>query len=379
MHGRRRVGVFTDYIGAYGRRVLQGVARFAHAHADWSLTTLRMWSFTPRQDLSRFVIDGMITTVLPRQLEKRVRSGKLATVNVSSNLLKTGLPSVLVDHQLVGQMAAEFFLGRGFRNYAYCGSHEAKYSHLRGAAFAARLAADGFRCTAVHGLGDGLRRMLAREPKPLAILANNDVTAADVLGACLELGIPVPESIAVLGVDDDDLVVSIARPALASIEIPARQLGYEAAALLERLMNGGEPPAAPILLAPSGVIVRASADIFAVDDPDVAEALRFIRENAAAPIRVHDVLGHVALSRRTLERRFVKQLGRTPLAEIHRVHLDRAKRLLIDTDLAIPAVAEAAGFGDDTRFNFMFRRDAGVPPTAYRRKFRLSDRPANKV
>jgi LacI family transcriptional regulator len=243
----------------------------------------------------------------------------------------------------------------------------------------ARVAAAGFRCTEVSVLAAELGIMLKREPKPLAVLASNDVAAADVLSACLRLGIPVPESVAILGVDDDDLVVSIARPALASIEIPARQLGYEAAALLERLMDGAKPPRKPILLAPTGIIVRASADIFAVDDPDVAEALRFIRENAAEPIRVHDVLAHVALSRRTLERRFVKQLGRTPLAEIHRVHLDRAKRLLIDTDLAIPAVAHAAGFGDDTRFNFMFRRDAGMPPTAYRKKFRLNDRPANKV
>jgi LacI family transcriptional regulator len=178
----------------------------------------------------------------------------------------------------------------------------------------------------------------------------------------------------VLGVDNDDLIVTITKPMLASIDVNAQLIGFEAAAMLDGLFQGKAAPKDPKLIQPGSVILRGSADVFAIVDVEVAEALRFIRENAANPLRVQDVLKHLALSRRTLERRFMASVGRTPLEEIHRVHLERARQLLIETDMTIPEVAERAGFGDDTRFNFLFRRATGTTPTGYRKQFRPAAR-----
>lgn len=364
------VGIFTDYVGAHGRRVLQGVVSYANAHTDWSLTMLRMWAFAGIPPLEQIPVDGIVTSIFPDALRRRVERDRVPTVVVASSLRDQGLPSVLTDSAAIAKLAANFFLERGFRHFAFCGWPDVVFSQDRAAAFIAAIRAAGFECSEFASQGPELELFLAISPKPLAIMAANDAVASEVMTVCAARGVPVPESVSVLGVDNDDLIVTITKPTLASIEMNAHLIGFEAAALLDEMFKGKTPSTKPKLIQPGAVVLRGSADIFAVNDAEVAEALRFIRENAANPLRVQDVLKHLALSRRTLERRFLAAIGRTPLAEIHRVHLERARQLLIETDLGIPEVAERSGFGDDTRFNFLFRRSCGTTPTAYRKQFR---------
>jgi LacI family transcriptional regulator len=150
--------------------------------------------------------------------------------------------------------------------------------------------------------------------------------------------------------------------------LPAERIGFQAAALLDRMIAGEKPPGRPILLPPTGVATRRSTEVLAVDDKEVVAAVRFIREHAHLPLRVDDVLQQVPTGRRTLERRCRKALGWGLGAEIRRTHLERARRLLAETDLPLKVLAEQAGFSDLGYMSKVFRQELGMPPTAYRRQ-----------
>jgi len=180
----------------------------------------------------------------------------------------------------------------------------------------------------------------------------------------------VPEDVAVVGVDNDDLLCELARPSLSSVIVPAERVGYEAAALLDRLLAGNKPPRDPLLIPPPGVVSRKSSDVLAIDDPVVAQAVRFLRDSAHLPLRVSDVLRAVPVSRRALERRFQAVLGRGLAKEIRRLHVNQAKQLLANSELPMQTIAERCGFSSQYHFSRTFRKAVGTTPTAYRAEIR---------
>jgi LacI family transcriptional regulator len=215
-----------------------------------------------------------------------------------------------------------------------------------------------------------VRRWLRSLPKPVGVFVPNDLWGVQVGEACRQVELRVPEDVAILGVGNDDLYCELTRPPLSSIIVPAEQIGYEAAALLDRLLSGGKPPREPILLSPIGVATRRSTEVLAIDDPDVVAAVRYIREHAHLPLRVSDVLRQVPSGRRTLERRCRRALGWGLGEEIRRTHLEQARRLLATTDLPIKALATQAGFSDYCHMAVAFRKELGTSPSAYRQQIR---------
>jgi LacI family transcriptional regulator len=203
-------------------------------------------------------------------------------------------------------------------------------------------------------------------------MACYDFKGQQVLDVCAELGIAVPEQVAVIGVDNDSHLCSLCTPPLTSVVPDTRRAGYEAARLLDRLMQGSPVPADAILVKPVGIVDRQSTDVYAIDDADVVRALRFIRAHACEGIRVADVLREVSLSRRVLESRFRELLGRTPHAEIHRLQMERACRLLTETDLPLVQVASQTGLAHAEYLSVAFKRHTGLSPRDYRRQHRLS-------
>ena len=193
---------------------------------------------------------------------------------------------------------------------------------------------------------------------------------AEIIYACQQAQLVVPEEVAVLSSTYDELLCELVQVPISGILVPAEQIGYQAAELLAKLMRGGSPPHKPVLLEPQGVKARQSTDALAVSDPALAKALSFIRENAMRPIQVNDVAQRAGVSRRLLERRFLKALGGSPASAIRRAHLERAKSLLGETDMPISDVAEAAGFGSLEYFAMLFHRQTGMTPLRYRREFR---------
>jgi LacI family transcriptional regulator len=281
-------------------------------------------------------------------------------------------------------LAARHLGERGFSQFGFVGHPHHVYSTEREDGFRQGLAAAGHTPACYHErpapsyrrrgrllvLNVSLQRWLKGLPKPVGIFACHDVWALQVVEACRLTGLRVPEDVAVLGVDNDDLLCELARPSLSSIVVPADRIGYEAAALLERLLAGGRRPRRPLLVPPAGVVTRHSSEVLAIADPDVMAAVRYIRAHRHHPVRVEDVLREVAVSRRALERRFRAAFGRGLGEEIRHGHLERAADLLATTGLSVAEVADQAGFTSVHYLSRVFRHEMGVTPTAYRRQFR---------
>jgi len=209
-------------------------------------------------------------------------------------------------------------------------------------------------------------------PRPVGVMACSDRVAMHLVARCARLGIAVPESISVLGADNDEMYGAMAEVPLSSVKIEHALIGYEGAALLERLMRGESPPLRPILVPPDRVAVRASTDVLAIDDKAVAKALRFISQRANGRLDLDDVARHAGLSRTPLQRRFREALRRSIHDEIVRVRLERAKQLLTETELSIPVVAERSGIQSQAYLCRLFRGKVGTTPARFRRDARPS-------
>jgi LacI family transcriptional regulator len=202
-------------------------------------------------------------------------------------------------------------------------------------------------------------------------MACYDFRGQQVLDACRRMNIAVPDEVAVIGVDNDELLCELANPPLSSVIPNTYRTGYEAAALLAEMMAGRSFRSEAHLIPPLGVATRQSTDVLAIHDRNIARAIHYIRNNACNGINVQDVIKAVPQSRRLLEKRFMKFLGRTPHEEIIRVQLDRVKQLLTQTDLPLEEIAPRTGFAHVEYLSVAFKRETGMPPS----KFRAQNRP----
>lgn len=390
----RHVVLLVDTSRAYGRGLVHGVATYNRKHGRWRIT------FKPHglQDppppwLIEARPDGILARIGNTQLARIILKLGVPAVDLRGVIAGTGLPSVGVDNREVARLAVEHFLERGFKQFAFCGLPQGVHPHMDDLCqqFVSRLAEAGFPCDVFRGrhgpvLGEAweiqqsrlgqwrdqqerLVRWVRQLPKPVAIMACHDDRALQVLDACRRAGVLVPEEAAVLSTDNDEHLCELAVPPLSSIDENPVRIGYEAAALLDRMMNGENVRPQRFVFPPIGVVTRASTDLLAVNDPHVARALSFIREHAAEGIRPADVLSQVTVSRATLASRFKSVVGRTLGEEIGRVRIRLARELLSRTDLPIKQIAARAGFHSVEYFTRQFRRIAGLPPAAYRRRF----------
>ncbi|MDX1564183.1 MAG: substrate-binding domain-containing protein, partial [Phycisphaeraceae bacterium] len=203
------------------------------------------------------------------------------------------------------------------------------------------------------------------------VMACNDLMGQQVLNASRAVGVSIPEEVAVIGVDNDELFCDLSDPPLSSVEPNTEKIGYEAAGLLDRMMQGEPPPSAKVFIDPMGVVTRQSTDVLAIEDRHVAAAVSFIRQHACDGINVEDVLQHVRIPRSSLERRFSASIGRTPKAEIVRVQIERVKQLLAATDYILPRIAELAGFKHPEYMSVVFKQKTGRTPGQYRKESQI--------
>ncbi len=378
----KRILLLIETSKAYGRSLLEGIGRYAMAHGAWSMyfeersleTRAPAW-------MHDWQGDGIIFRSYSRSLVKCVCTSGIPAVDTNIAIRSHGCPLVYVDDAAVARMASEHFLNRGFVHFAFCAVREAPWVDQRRRAFVSHLRGLGYNCDCVsikskpgRSGWSGQRQQLAdwarTLPKPVAVLAANDVCGARLIDACRYAGVAIPEELAVLGVDNDTILGALTSPPMSSIDLNTVQVGYKAAALLDQLMAGAPAPATPVLVPPSGVMARQSTDILAVDDPEVATALTFIRHHASDGIGVVDVLRHIQVSRKTLERRFAQVLGRSPKDEIDRVRVEHVKRLLVLTNYVLAEIAERTGFKTASHMSVLFKRHVGVSPSAFREQSR---------
>ncbi len=359
----------------WGRGVIKGIAAFANRHGPWQL---HVEAEGERRVLPRgWQGDGIIARVSTPAVARDLAALKVPLVNVSAIRLDAAsqaIPRVCNDLRACGTMAARHLLDRGLKNFGYVGLPKLAYVQEHRDAFAAVIGESGHECH-THALGTDdestakagkLTSWLRSLPKPIGILTWANAQGRAVVDACRRAHLLVPEDVAIVSGDDDTLLCESCLPTLSAIGVAAERIGMSAAELLHLQMADRPLPPTPIAVAPLGIVTRQSTDTFAIDNHDLLRALGFIRENASKPIRVDDVLDEVPVSRRTLERLFQEQLGRTPAEEIRRVRLERAKHLLASTDLAVPKVAAACGFGTGEYLATVFRQAVGMTPLKYR-------------
>ncbi len=381
MSDRAEIMTAVDARGEFGRGVFHGVCRYAVQDASWRLLL--------DDDEGRATywrdchLDGLVSGIADPDLLARAASHSRWVVNASASVDPTLYPSVINDNEAIAQAAAAHLLDRGFVHLAFYGGERSIYSRQRRDFFARAVEAAGKSCLIYDwprdpdGGIDYVRAdtdrgdWLISSPKPLGLFTAYDGEAFSILRVCQDIGLSVPEEVAVLGVDNDQLRDPVASPPLSSVQPDFEGIGYRAAALLDDLMAGKAPPAEPIRVKPLGVVTRRSTDIVAVEDPELAQALRMIREHACDPISVDNVLDAIMVSRRTLERRFKETLGRTPHQEILRHRLARAEELLLRSEMKTAQIARECGFSHVQNFNACFRKAYRQTPGQFRNARRV--------
>ena len=364
-------------LGYTSKRRLEAIAAFAKSH-NWSIT-LEDRSSLPRG----WTGDGVLTLLRarqPRLLEYAMKTAArgIPVIDLTICHPEVRLPRVIGDHAAIGALAAEHFEERRFRNVALFSKDYTHVEELRFGGFRRRWRGNPpiemfwrketaeRRYDDWNALMEWLSDRLADASKPLAVFAFNDADAARVLHAAQAAGLSIPEEVAILGADDETIITENQSVPLSSVRHDIAGLGREAAALLERLMNGEAPPKEPILVPPLGISVRRSTDVVAVSSPLMRRALSLISDHLAESYGASELADDLGVSRATLNRLFTAELESSPSAELLRQRIARAKILLSTTDDPMKAVAAACGFCDSAHLSNVFRRETGLTPKAFR-------------
>jgi LacI family transcriptional regulator len=372
-----KIALLVETSNTYARGLLQGIVSYIHEHRPWSIYLAEHSRGQPLPTwLSRWKGDGVIARIENASIAATVRKLKAPTVDMSAARLIPSLPWVETDDVAIARLAAQHLMERGFQHFAFAGDNAFRWSRGREVTFVQLVQEAGYDCSVRHcstlptpqreASVEKTGAWIARLPRPVGIMAAYDPLGKHVLDACRHRAIQVPDEAAVVGVDNDEVFCALAAPSMSSIVLDTYRTGYAAAALLDRMMAGERIHGEGHLFPPLGLAARRSTDTLAMEDHDLALAVRFIREHACEGISVKDVLKAVPLSRRVLESRFLKAVGRTPHAEILRVQLDQGKTLMRESRLTLEQIAERIGFAHVEYMSTVFRRKEGMPPSHYR-------------
>lgn len=390
LRARRRILLAMD-IGAFTAERRHGVAQYAR-EANWILET-RLMAFLSQgkheEYLASVKFDGIIALLFGTNslLVRTVLNAGVPVVDMWQDLPDLKIPRVWLDHRAVGQMAAEHLSDLGLKNLLfYSHSVDRRIAVIRRDGFFQTAESRGVRARelwwegqSVYAPGQDRISWLAEQIRsmglPLGVFAVNDAVAGDILDACEQGGFRIPEDVAVIGCDNDPILSELGRIPLSSIDLARERIGYEAAALLDRLMNNEPAPAEPILIGPTRVVPRRSTQILAVKDPDVAQAIHYIQDHFREPISVAEVANSTYLSRRRLQDRFRTELGHGISDEISRQRVQFAQKLLAESKHKITTIATLAGFSSVHHMSKVFRRTLGTSPKQMRTHFHASTGP----
>lgn len=369
----------------YTQGLLSGIARYSRIHGMWNFyRPLDYREKKAKTNLLQIMKDLNPDGILmrePPEMEAIIKMNIPAVTFPYSQETFPKIANAVVDHIAVGEMAARHFLDRGFRHFAYIGFEDWWWSLRRKEGFLRWLQQSGYYVNIYTSLSrkklkwsDELPQIadwIRSLPKPIAIMACNDDRGELVIEACKMADVPVPEGVSVIGVDNDQLVCDLCNPPLSSISLSLEKSGYEAAKLLDLLMSKKLTQCHDIRIIPTHVATRRSTDTLAINDKDVAAAVRFIKDNIKKNLCVSDVVENVALSRRVLEKRFRALLNKSIHVEIKQNRIKLMEQMLYDNTMSIMEIAHELNFDDVTHFSRYFRKEKGFSPNQYRKKFCL--------
>lgn len=398
MKQRKRIALIVESSRGYGRDVLQGIANFAQSHDNWEIVYQeRTLSQGIPSWLADEEMDGLIVRPDSRKLYNYVCSLRLPWVDLRNyRPVSETVPTVSSDERLVVKAAFEHLLEIGHRKIAFCGYADADFSDRRrrllqkycesnkikfysyetnpgtplepsessigiaGPVITSKVETMGMR------VEEELLTWLVDLPKPIGLMACNDIRGRQILNVLRSNQIDVPEEVSVVGVDNDELVCKLSNPPMSSVDRNARMVGYRAAEMLQRMLEGQKPEKPYVWVRPIGVTVRVSTDTTAIADKLISQALSYIREHACDGVEVNDVVKALPVSRATLERRFRKVMDRSINGEINRVRIAKIKQLLLETELKLSAIAKLTGFNHTEYMSSLFKKLTGITPGQFR-------------
>ena len=362
---------------AFGRGLLYGIARYSKLNGPWSFYREPRSLKTAIPHLAKWNANGIImrNSVISRQLMD-LKLPTIVVIHETSGMDDS--PHVVTDSESIVRLAAEHLLSKGLRHFAYCGIDEFIWSEERKRIFRRLMTDAGYathvfersRLKNVRSWEDeqsSIESWIRTLPKPIGIMTCNDDRAQHVLEACKITGFRVPEDVALIGVDNDVLLCDLSDPPLTSVALNTESAGYYAGELMDRLMKGEPMNGQEIVVKATHVVVRQSTDILALDDANVAAAIRFIRQNAKKKIFVDDVVFHTSLSRRSLEAHFRETIHRSIHEEIRRVRTEQISKMLIETTMPISEITSMFNFTDVEHISRFFRKEKGIGPREYRK------------
>jgi LacI family transcriptional regulator len=373
--------VFLETTRNFERDLIEGVAQYAKQCGHWLLQLeLRGMEVFRPEIFHEWRGDGLIAHSIDDKQSEMLLKMHLPIVDVGGNPAY-GITPIDWDDMAMSRLAVEHFLDRGFRHFGYFSYAHSWWLDLHILGYRQAIEAHGYDCHVYPApLSQHAFRLIWQEdtrpqivewlrslPRPIGIYTSGDWSAVRLLEICREIGIAVPEDVAILGLENDATLCESVQPTLSSVEIDSQRVGYEAASLLDRIMDGEKPPKDIVRIPPTRVVVRQSTDLMLIEDADVVRALQFIRKHAAAHIDVDRIAENVGLSRSALQRKFQQHLQRTPKSEIMRVRIELAKSLLTQTEKINESLAHRCGFSSLRYFTMAFCRETGMTPAAYRR------------
>jgi len=379
------IALFLQGVRHYERELLRGIADFANLHGPWRFFRNVSYLSGEEQDpatlVRRWQPDAMIIRESSPHRFDGILDGALPAIYSPTTERREGMPNIVVNDTAVGALAAGHLQQAGLRHFAYCGVNAFFWSRLRGEGFAARLlglgheaqmfeSEDGAEYFGWNASRQRLLDWLAELPKPAGIFCCTDDFSLLVQEACEAMGLSIPDDIALIGVGNDESICELARVSQSSIRLNIRRGGYDAAAYLAELLDGGrrEMMTTDIVIEPLGVAARQSTDAAETHDREVAKAISFIRNHVNAPTDVDDVVREVNLSRRRLYDRFREATGKNISAYIRDRRLEHFSRQLLETNRTVSEIAYAMGYESDSNVARLFKKHFGMTPVAYRKK-----------
>ena len=386
MEKPKKVAILIRSSNVHSKEMSLGIAKYANLYGHWELVAPPSFLFAKSPTLEKNEmwlkknhVNGLIDSGGWGEKEE-MSLGIPVIVDWDRYKERPNCGYFKTDNQRIGILAAEYLLSKGFKNFAFCGLEKRQWANERGDSFKQRIHEAGFEPSLYIQPKTQKNRRWENEqpfiiewlkslPKPTGILACHDIRGLYLIEACKAANIHVPEELAILGVDNDEMTCATAYPPLSSVALNAKKAGYEAAKLLDKLMSDVEVEENNVLIRPTHVVTRQSTDVLAIDDPDIAKAVRFIRTNTKRQIQVSDVAGAVPVLRRTLERRFKTLFGFSVNEEIARTKIENIATILVETNEPISKISYDFGFSDASHMTRTFRRVKGMTPLAYRNNY----------
>ena len=365
--------ISIDTATTWGRRIVAGVLDYAQQNGPWHVQIEPHGIERRMAEARPLKVDGVVARIGSQDMAEWLKAARKPVVNVSSIKVEgVVIPRVITNQAASAKVAADLFRGRGFTRFAYVGNPAAGYVQVQFAHFEEILAEQGQSC-AFFAESDNEKKLanwLCELPKPCGVFCWGPSIGRQVIDACLENGIRVPDDVAVLGSDFDDLLSRASYPPQSGIRYACEQIGGIAASLLSRLMTGEKISGRDVEVEPLGVVEALSTDTLAVEDKRMAEAMRFILKNFDQPIQMDDLLKTNPMSRRAMERRFRRAFGCTVAEQIRQQRINRARLLLTSTDEPITLISEKCGFSSYNYMSRVFNEALGMSPRDFRNRGR---------